>query len=134
MTQTLLRFTLSAALGVLIALGGMSAIKAFSRVTVHAQQLETEDFFGGQAGLGEADLKETAAGLIRVALGFLGIIAVIIVLLGGFKWMTAGGNDEKVSEAKRLLISGIIGLAIIISAWAITTFVITSLLDASSNL
>ena len=138
MTQTLLRLSFSVVLGALVALGGLSLVNAFQPAPANAQQLDTEDFFGGDedefrdsAGLGEADLNQTAAGLIRVALGFLGIIAVVIVMLGGFKWMTASGNDEKVSEAKRLLISGVIGLAIIISAWAITEFVITSLLQAS---
>lgn len=138
MTQSLLRLSFSVVLGAVMALGGLSLVNALQPATAHAQQLDAEDFFGGDgdefrdnAGLGEADLNQTAAGLIRVALGFLGVIAVVIVMLGGFKWMTASGNDEKVSDAKRLLISGVIGLAIIISAWAITEFVITSLLQAS---
>jgi hypothetical protein len=46
--------------------------------------------------------------------------------------MTAGGNDEKVGEAKRLMISGLIGLAIIMSAYAIASFVISSILDATA--
>lgn len=129
--------SVSVLLGAVLATGALAVMNVFAPAPAQAQQLDTEDFFGGnddfgsQAGLGEADLQQTAAGLIRVALGFLGIIAVVIVLLGGFKWMTASGNEEKVSEAKRLLISGVIGLAIIISAWAITQFVITSLLEAS---
>ncbi len=137
MKQTLLRISFSALLALFVALSGLSFAGFFAPVAVDAQQLQAEDFFGGNddfgsdAGLGSADLQDTAAGLIRVALGFLGIIAVVIVLFGGFKWMTAGGNDEKVSEAKRLLISGVIGLAIILSAWAITEFVISSLLRAS---
>ena len=64
---------------------------------------------------------------------FLGIVAVVIVLLGGFKWMIAGGNDEKTNEAKKLIVSGIIGLAIILSAWAITSFVISRLVSATQE-
>ena len=71
--------------------------------------------------------------VIRIALGFLGIIAVIIILLGGFKWMTAGGNEDKVGEAKKLITAGVIGLVIIISAFAIATFVLDSLITATSN-
>jgi len=104
--------------------------------TAHAQQLETDDFFDedftDSTGLGQADLKSTIGNLIRVFLGFLGIIAVVMVLLGGFKWMTASGNDEKVQDAKKLLVAGIVGLAIILSAYAITTFVISSIIDASA--
>lgn len=86
---------------------------------------------GGQIGLGDTDPRAMAASVINVILGFLGIIAVIIILLGGFKWMTAGGNEDKVGEAKKLITAGIIGLVIILASWAIATFVLTSLLDAT---
>jgi len=82
--------------------------------------------------LGSGDVRQTAARIINVALGFLGIIAVVIVLVGGFKYMISGGNEEKTSEAKNLIVAGIIGLAIILSAWAITSFVIGQLLTATS--
>ena len=83
--------------------------------------------FAGEAGLGTAKLPETIASIIRTMLGFLGIIAVVIILFGGFKWMTSGGNEDKVGEAKKLIISGIIGLVIVISAFAIASFVITNI-------
>ncbi len=83
--------------------------------------------------LGSGDVRQTAARIINVALGFLGIIAVVIVLVGGFKYMVSGGNEEKTTEAKNLIVAGIIGLAIILSAWAITSFVISQLLTATSD-
>ncbi len=82
--------------------------------------------------LSSGDVRQTTAKIITAALGFLGIIAVVIVLLGGFKYMISGGNEEKTTEAKNLIVSGIIGLAIILSAWAITTFVISRLLNATA--
>ena len=83
--------------------------------------------------LGSGDVRQTAARIINVALSFLGIIAVVIVLLGGFKYMIAGGNETKTDEAKKLIVSGIIGLAIILSAWAITSFVISQLVSATQD-
>jgi Zn-dependent protease with chaperone function len=77
--------------------------------------------------LGDEDLVTTITSIINVALGLLGIIAVVIVLIGGFKWMTAGGNEEKVTEARKLIISGVIGIAIILSAYAIASFVVNRL-------
>jgi hypothetical protein len=68
--------------------------------------------------------------IINLALSFLGVIAVGIILMGGFKWMTAGGNEEKTTEAKQLLGAGVIGLIIILASWAIATFVINSLNSA----
>ena len=83
-------------------------------------------------GLADQDIRVTIARIIRVAMGMLGIIAVVIILIGGFTWMTAGGNDEKVGEAKKWIFSGIIGLAIILSAYGIANFVINSLVNATT--
>jgi heme/copper-type cytochrome/quinol oxidase subunit 2 len=82
-------------------------------------------------GLGENDPREIAAGVINVIMGFLGIVAVVIILIGGFKWMTASGNEDKVQEAKNLIIAGIIGLVIILAAFAIAKFVLEQLLSAT---
>lgn len=83
--------------------------------------------------LGNADLRVTVGKLINVALSLLGVIAVVIILAGGFKWMTAGGNDDKVAEARKMIFSGIIGLAIILSSWAIALFVLNRLRDATGS-
>ena len=134
MTSTLTRFLSAIGLALLLLLPAAALFNTNVPVA-HADELEVEDFFEDDftdnTGLGQSDLKSTIGNLINVFLGFLGIIAVLIVLMGGFKWMTAGGNDDKVAEAKRLLVAGIIGLAIILSAYAISSFVLSSILEAS---
>lgn len=89
--------------------------------------------YSAQSGLGSTDIRITIAKIIRVAMSLLGIIAVCIVLYGGFTWMTAGGNDEQVGEAKKWIFSGVIGLAIILSAWGITTYVMQALINATTS-
>lgn len=84
-----------------------------------------------KTGLGTEDIRVTIASIIKVAMGLLGIVAVVIILIGGFTWMTAGGNDEKVGEAKKWIFAGVIGLAIILSAYALANFVINSLTQAT---
>lgn len=91
------------------------------------------DVFSSELGLGTQDIRVTVARIINVAMGLLGIIAVVIVLYGGFLWMTAAGNEERVDKAKKLIIAGIIGMAIILSAYAIARFVVTSLVNATSG-
>ena len=81
--------------------------------------------------LGDTPLRQTITQVINVALSLLGIVAVVIILAGGFKWMTAGGNEEKVDEARKLIFAGIIGIAIILSAWAIARFVLENLGEAT---
>jgi len=108
-------------------------------ITTNAQTFEDpNDFFTGgdtavnvDPGLGNEDPRTIVANLIKVLLGFLGIIAVIIILLGGFKWMTAGGNEEKVSEARKLIFAGIIGLIIILASWGIANFVVFNIWKAT---
>jgi len=90
-------------------------------------------YYGEASGLGTQSLQATITSIIRVALSLLGIVALVIILMGGFKWMTAAGSEEKVKEAKRLIFQGIIGMAIVLSAFAITTFVVESLSTAVGN-
>ncbi len=136
MIKSLVRLGMSVALGLALALPFLRLAPSAISVA-HAQPLDSGDFlsddFSDSTGLGQSDLQTTIGNLIRVALGFLGVIAVCIILFGGFKWMVAGGNDEKVAEAKRLLIAGVIGLAIILSAYAIASFLLTSILNASTD-
>ncbi len=133
MTHTLLRYVASIGVGLALALSflGMTQI-AHAQFDANDPSTILDDDFRANTGLGDTDLQETIGGLINAVLGFLGIIAVIIVLFAGFKWMTAGGNDEKVQEAKKLLISGVIGLAIIFSAWAIAQFVVGAIIGATN--
>lgn len=87
---------------------------------------------GGQnIALGSRDPRTMAAQLINVILTLLGVIAVVIVLLGGFKWMTAAGNEDKVGEAKKILAAGVIGLVIILAAWGIARFALNALIGAT---
>ncbi|MBI4599882.1 hypothetical protein HY732_03080 [Candidatus Uhrbacteria bacterium] len=76
------------------------------------------------------DPRELARNIINVILGFLGLIAVVIVLFAGFQWMTAGGEEEKVKEAQQRLIQGAIGLVLIVAAWMIAYYVIDQIVGA----
>lgn len=84
-------------------------------------------------GLTAKDPKALILALINVAMGFLGLVAVVIILYGGFKWMTAAGNEEKVEEAKKLIGAGIIGLVIILTAYSLVTYVIQTVLKAQTS-
>lgn len=78
------------------------------------------------------DPRRLVAEVIKVILGFLGIIAVIIILYAGFKWMTSGGNEETVGDAKKMLIAGLIGLIIIVLAYVIANFVINQIVEITA--
>ncbi len=85
-------------------------------------------------GLGTANLYDAVIRLIGWVLGLLGIIAVIMVLWGGFQWMVSGGNEERVDRAKKTLSGAIVGLIIILLAWAIVRFVLNTAANVTGAL
>jgi len=87
-----------------------------------ATPMESETFIGTMAGK-----------VISAFLGLLGIILLILILYGGFLWMTAGGNEEKIGKAKKILANAVIGLIIVIMAYGISYFVVTQLQKAATT-
>jgi hypothetical protein len=104
---------------------------AFSATALPARAIETGLEYGTATGLGTQDLRVTVMQIIRVALGFLGILAIAIILYAGFVWMTSGGNEEKIETAKRTLRNAAIGLLLIFFSFAIVSFVINTLLGGT---
>jgi len=79
------------------------------------------------------DIRVMVARVIRIVLELLGVIALAIIMYAGFKWMTAGGDETKIEEAKKQLTNGVIGLVIILAAFAIATFVFNQLQYAATG-
>ncbi|MDA3840538.1 MAG: hypothetical protein PF572_05580 [Patescibacteria group bacterium] len=95
-----------------------------------AMEAQTQAFVGS-TGL-TTDVSDTTAtdiiaSIIKVFLGFLGIIFIILIIWAGYNWMTAGGNEEKVTKARTTIFRAMIGLIIIVSSYAITYFVFGAL-------
>jgi hypothetical protein len=73
-------------------------------------------------------LATEAGRIIGTLLAFLGVIFLALMIAGGIMWMTAGGSPNRVALARGLIVAAIIGLVIVLSAYAITTFVASNLL------
>ncbi len=56
---------------------------------------------------------------INVLLGFGGVAAFIFLLMGGIQWITAGGDKDAVDKARKKILGALIGLAIVLSSYAI---------------
>ena len=82
---------------------------------------------------GQTDLPTIVGRLINAALSLLGVILLAYILYGGFLWMTAGGEEKGVLAAKSYIKNAVIGLVIIVSAYAISTFVLGSLVNVTSS-
>ena len=79
------------------------------------------------AGLSDITIGTIVATIIRAALGLLGIIFLIIIIFAGYRWMTASGNEESVQKAQDAIKRAIIGLIVVILAYAITAFIFNQL-------
>jgi len=101
----------------------IAAIAVLS-VPFMASALTIDPSLGATLDLGTADLYTTVLNIIRWFLGFLGLIAVVFVLYGGFTWLTAAGNEERISKAKKIISAAVVGLIIVLLAWAIVSFVV----------
>ncbi|MFH1030835.1 MAG: hypothetical protein V1770_06295, partial [bacterium] len=87
----------------------------------------------GQTGMRAQDPRITIVNIIRIGLGFLGVIAVIIIIYAGYLWMTAGGSAEQIEKAKMLMRNAVIGLVIILSSFAIVSFILSKLINATGG-
>ena len=81
------------------------------------------------ANLGSQDLQDTISGVINIILGFLGILTTLAIIWGGFNMMTSYGSAEKNEKGKDAVAAGAIGLVIVLTAYAISQFVLRSLVN-----
>jgi hypothetical protein len=73
---------------------------------------------------GNANLVETIGRFIEILLSFVGVIFLILTIYGGFKWMTARGNEQEVTKAQDLLKNAAVGLAIVLLAYGLTFLIV----------
>ncbi len=73
-------------------------------------------------------LEEKIGRVITTALSLLGVFFMILMIYGGFVWMSDRGNEDKVEKAKKIITAAIIGLIIVLTAYAISYFLVSALI------
>ena len=81
---------------------------------------------------GSTDLMKTLNTIISVVIGVLGLLAVAIIIYGGFMYTTSAGDASKIKKAKDTIMYGVIGLVIALLAFAIVNFVVSSIFKSTS--
>ncbi|MFH1890883.1 MAG: hypothetical protein ABIJ91_04975 [Candidatus Kuenenbacteria bacterium] len=71
----------------------------------------------------EGRILEVVTDVIKMVLSLLALIFLILIIVAGVKWMTAAGNEESITKAKKIISNALIGLLIIFLSYAITAFV-----------
>lgn len=82
---------------------------------------------------GEGDIREFAKTILTFILGFLGFIAVVYIIYGGFLYIMSGGDDANVEKGKKIILNAAIGIIIILASFAIVNTVLKAPTGTSSN-
>jgi len=92
-----------------------------------ASSLTNPISFCGASTTGQACVQLLIGNVIKTALGIVGSIALLMMTWGGFRWLTAMGNSERVEKGKDTLVWATLGLIVIFGAYAITDYIISHL-------
>jgi len=91
----------------------------------------------GQKAYGESvspqDIRITIMKIVNVVLQFLAVIFLVLIIISGYQWMTAGGNEEQIKKAKKNLSNAVIGLVIILASWSIAYFILRRMIAVVTN-
>jgi len=79
------------------------------------------------------DLPTAIGQIVGAVLAFIGVLFLSLMIYGGFTWMTARGNDQDVEKAKDLIQAAVVGLVIVLAAYAITSYIGTALSSVPSQ-
>lgn len=77
--------------------------------------------------LGINDPKLLVFRILRYSLGFLGILALVMIIYGGFLMLTSGGNADMIKKAKGTIIWAAAGIGIVLGSWQILTFIFSTI-------
>ncbi len=83
--------------------------------------------FVGPSGLGVQDIRITIAQIIQASLGILGVVFVVLLIISGTYYWTNKNDAEKLQKAKKLILTSVIGLVIILTAVSAVSFILSQL-------
>lgn len=66
--------------------------------------------------------------IVKAFIGFLGLTFIVLMVIAGYGWMTAGGNDDKIKKSLDTIKNSIIGLVVALSAWILWNFIFEKLI------
>lgn len=110
--------------------GGVTALALFAE---RAYAASASDYLGGLTfGPGGSDLIGWIKGLLNFMIAVSGLIAVVMLIVAGYSFITAGGDEDKVGKATKSLTYAIVGLAICLISVLIVNFVVNKIQNPSA--
>jgi hypothetical protein len=118
---------------ILLTLALVACVPSFVPVAVHAQAVSQETKntaceaignAGGDCSTGEGGISSLIASIVNILSWVVGVAAVIMVLVGGFRYVTSAGDTNAISAAKNTILYAIIGLVIALLSQGLVRFVL----------
>lgn len=116
--------------GFVVAVFGVFGVIQFALATDSSYGLETA---ASAAELNKGDVPTIIGNIVGTALSLISVIFFILMLYGGILWMTARGNDDQAKKAQDTIFAAIIGIIVVLAAYAITSFVFSSIGGVASS-
>lgn len=86
-----------------------------------------------ETGKPKSSVPKIVGSIVNVLLSVLGVVLLIIIIYAGFLWMTAQGEEAQVKKAKTMISQAVIGMVILLSAYAISIFIVDKLTSATGS-
>jgi hypothetical protein len=83
--------------------------------------------------LGTTDVRVVVGYVIRAVLGVTGSIALLMIIWGGFLWLTSSGNSDRIEKGRKILTWAVLGLVVIFSAYIIVYAVLEGLTGGGTS-
>lgn len=77
-------------------------------------------------------LAENVGQILKFAMSFLGIIFTVLMVYGGFLWMTARGDSDQVDRAQKIISQSVIGLIIVVASYSISAYIVNFVFTGSA--
>lgn len=93
-------------------------------------QISSSNSYYGSSGCsatGGINIDSILRHMVNVLSAIIGVVAVIMIIFGGFRYITSGGSDTSVTSAKNTILYAIVGLVIVALSQALVRFVIKAL-------
>lgn len=105
---------------------GLMVFQMFSGIALAGSAGE---FIGPESNVvgTSGSLRDLVLKIVNFFLGFLGLLAVIMVIYGGFLYISSAGNDEKVGQAKKILLYAVLGIVVIVVSFALVNTLLKGL-------
>lgn len=84
-------------------------------------------------GISEGNISVAAGSVVKGITASMGIVFFILMVYSGIVWMTARGEEDRVTKARETIIAATIGLAIVVSAYAVTQLVVDKIIKPNAS-